>query len=194
MFLGIGIASHAHRSLSQHMLGHVVLMSLVAPLAAAWMLRAGETLPLRRPHLGLVTGLQILALWLLHAPSVMHAVMISGAVRVAASTGLFAVAALFWLAVFNRGRGDQWLALAALLVTGKLFCLLAALLVFAPRPLYSLICYGGVSGADALAAQQFAGLVMVVICPVTYVATGLFMASRLLSDLSGFGSSQDLRT
>ncbi|MGE0698670.1 MAG: cytochrome c oxidase assembly protein [Hyphomicrobiaceae bacterium] len=180
------------QSLTGHMLGHAALMSALAPLVALCLVRPGLSLAIPRPHLGLSTALQIGALWLLHAPSVLAAVVLHDMIGIAASAGLLVTAVLFWVSILDRKSGDRGYAVLALLVTGKLFCLLAALLVFAPRPLYSLVCYGSGAG-DPLAAQQLAGLVMIVICPATYVAAGLLIASRMLADLSRPAGSQGRR-
>ena len=45
-------------------------------------------------------------------------------------------AAWFWLTIAAMPRDASWRAIFALLVTGKLFCLLGALLVFAPNVLF----------------------------------------------------------
>ena len=51
--------------------------------------------------------------------------------------GLLLAAALsFWMLFCRLPEARRWHALPALLLTGKLVCLLAALLVFAPRALY----------------------------------------------------------
>ena len=45
-------------------------------------------------------------------------------------------ALLFWICLLSLPEARRWHAIPALLLTGKLVCLLAALLVFAPRALY----------------------------------------------------------
>src|SRR3546814_2902789 len=53
--------------------------------------------------------------------------------------GSLALAAvLFWALLLASSATSRWSGLAALLLTGKLACLLGALLIFAPRDLYSL--------------------------------------------------------
>jgi putative membrane protein len=59
----------------------------------------------------------------------------------------------------------------ALLLTGKLTCLLAVLLVFAPRALYP---------HAALADQQFAGLLMLAACPLSYLGAALVITLRIV--------------
>jgi putative membrane protein len=61
----------------------------------------------------------------------------------------------------------------------RLFCLLGAIFVFAPRPLFAH--HGGVSLED----QQLAGLLMIVACPLTYVVAGTVIAARWVLALEG---------
>jgi putative membrane protein len=85
-----------------------------------------------------------------------------------------------------------WSALAALLVTGKLFCLLGVLLTFAPRAIYGQIallplCFGIVSPRPILHDQQLAGLLMLAACPVVYVTAAIVIARRRLAALDRDG-------
>ncbi len=52
---------------------------------------------------------------------------------------LFAVALLFWTGVLQMRGPGRWQAILGLIITGKLSCLLAALLIFSPRFLYATI-------------------------------------------------------
>jgi len=70
-------------------------------------------------------------------------------------------------------------AVAALLITGKLFCLMAALLIFAPRALYAGAEAGGASHVK-VSDQQLAGLIMAVICPLAYVGSAVVVTTRWL--------------
>jgi putative membrane protein len=58
--------------------------------------------------------------------------------------------------------------------------------VFSPRALYPIyLTHGGhmAGAADPLADQYLAGLLMLVICPLTYVFVGVLIAERWLSEL-----------
>ena len=78
-------------------------------------------------------------------------------------------------------------------MTAKLFCLLGALLVLAPRPIYA--AHSGPhhpvvpSGLTALEDQQLAGLLMLAACALTYVAAGAIIAARWLRELVAQGTS-----
>jgi putative membrane protein len=90
---------------------------------------------------------------------------------------LLMIATAFWTAVFARYRCSGWQAIVAVLVTGKLFCLLGALLVFSPRPLYA-------PELVSFADQQLAGLIMLTACPLTYVGVAFAMTLVGLRNLA----------
>ena len=98
---------------------------------------------------------------------------------------IVASALWFWLAAFAQVGAHRWRALVALLISGKLFCLLGVLLVFAPRPLYLHATLQ--EGHAALADQQLAGLLMVVACPLSYVLAGVVIATRWVVGLADAG-------
>lgn len=124
-----------------------------------------------------VTLLQLAVLWGWHAPPAMRFVMASDVGSALMQLSLFAVALWFWLVVLAQRGGARWRSIFALLVTGKLFCLLGVLLVFAPRSLYA--------GADvSVSDQQLAGLLMLGACPLAYVLASILMAARWLDDLA----------
>lgn len=172
-----------------HMGTHILLMNFVAPLVAVGV---GAGSALRIPLLAqletvLLAGMvQIALLWAWHAPSVLPAAMASHLGHLAMQASLFVAALWFWLAVFADHGAARWRPLFALLLTGKLFCLLGVLLIFAPRTIYSLapLAAGGLSPAERLADQQLAGLLMVVVCPLTYLTASVVIAARWLRDLS----------
>lgn len=158
-----------------HMTRHILLMNLSAPLIAlALAIWLREGLSRRAEGLLLAAAIvQLALLWGWHAPPVWSDAM-SPLGHFAMQASLFAAALWFWCAVIAAAR---WKAIFALLVTGKLFCLLGVLLVFAPRPLY-----GGTAHA-ALADQQLAGLLMLTACPATYIVAGIVLAERWLREI-----------
>lgn len=169
--------------LSTHMLQHIVLMNLVAPLVAVSVRR--------RLPAGLArwwaaaTLFQLVLFWAWHAPPALRVAMDSPAVMLAMHTSLAAAAFWFWAGIVAISGDSRWRALFALLVTGKLFCLLAVLFVFAPRYLYGTATAAAepaISGGG-LADQQLAGLLMLVACPLSYVLAGIVIAARWLRDL-----------
>ncbi|KFB10136.1 cytochrome c oxidase assembly protein [Nitratireductor basaltis] len=165
--------------LTQHMATHIIAMNLVAPALALLLLRLPK-FHLTRAERGLWPALtcQLALLWGWHIPSVFavahHSMVLTGLMH----TSLFACAIWFWAVVFHTADRSGWQSLSALLITGKLFCLLGVLLTFAPRPLY--LPMGGLPEAypALLADQQLAGLLMLVACPLTYVLAAVIIAAR----------------
>jgi putative membrane protein len=165
---------------SAHMVAHIASMNVVAPLLAA-LLATRWRFPDARPALLWAATLgQIVLIWAFHAPA-NHAVATS---RPWFQFGMHAVvltaALLFWMSVLTLSANRRWQAVPALLVTGKLVCLLAALLVFAPRVLYG----AGHAPHAALDDQQLAGLLMIAACPLGYLVPAVVIAVQLINDVS----------
>jgi len=162
--------------LATHMVMHIALMSVAAPLVAMLLAEVGVAPNLGPKWLWGSTVLQLVALWGLHAPYV-HSAAAADAASLSAVLWMLLVvsAVVFWLSVCSGGPAQWWQAVLALLVTGKIACLLGALLVFAPRPIYPV----GHHGID-LADQQMAGLLMLAACPVSYVLAGIVIAVQTL--------------
>lgn len=169
--------------MTQHMLAHIVLMNVAAPVIAWGLIRSQILFDKRNgpaPSLGIATCIQLAAFFFWHSPQGMAASMESPIVRSIAMGSLFGAAAWFWLCVLLSIRQGKLLAIAALMLTGKLVCLVAAILVFAPRLLYP----GMPSGTPAMDDQQLAGLIMLTACPLTYVGASIAVTAQWFNDLS----------
>ncbi len=154
--------------LTRQMVGHLAVMNVAAPLLAL------APLPSIPVSLWAAAGAQIALLWAFHLPPVAAA----GIEPV--MQGLLGLAALaFWQAVAAASGRGRWSVLAVLLLTGKLTCVLGAVLVLAPRDLYGL----GLCGPGALADQHLAGLLMITACPLSYLVAGVIVAARALAAL-----------
>lgn len=175
--------------LTRHMATHLLLMGLVAPPIAHLLLsrRGAGARPL--PVAGaliLATAMQIALLWGWHLPPLLQEAMASPLLHLLMQATLLLAAVWFWHAVLAWRGSGRWRAILALLVTGKLFCLLGVLLVFAPRALYAFgaAALGHAASAPAaLADQQLAGLLMLVACPLTYVVAGVVVSARWLTEM-----------
>ncbi|MCX2721550.1 cytochrome c oxidase assembly protein [Roseibium salinum] len=157
---------------------HILAMNVVAPLAVwLWPVVRRRTAAL---SYGVVAaaGLQLALMWGWHMPEAMRSAASHPALAAAMHASLFLSALLFWGAVFQEMDRAPWRSLAALLLTGKFFCLLGILLVFAPRPLYASAQAPLGSIAGVLADQQMAGLLMIIACPVTYVLGSILIVRR----------------
>jgi putative membrane protein len=168
---------------------HIVAMNVLAPLlATGWAVLA----PVRSVggrELWAATTLQIAALWIWHLPAAHHLAAASTAGTLAMHASLLMAAIWFWLSLIRLREAQQWQGIFALLITGKLACLLAALLVFAPRTFLVTQSHHDVT-ALVLDDQHLAGLLMIVACPASYVLAGVLIAVRVI----GFTQTTQPRT
>jgi putative membrane protein len=163
-----------------HMVQHELLMVAAPPLlifgrpfAAFGAVLSGFVMrvlawPLRIPPLA-AWLLHAVALWGWHAPRLFDAAAASPPIHSLQHASFFFTALLFWWTVFRRVR----IGTAALYVVTTIIHsgALAALLTFAPAPLYA--------GAT-LEGQQLGGLIMWVPAAYALVLAGLAACNRLL--------------
>jgi len=177
--------------LTQHMAAHIAAMNLIAPLLAGALARLHDDAAERGAPLAAAAGLQIILLWGWHSPGILAAAFESVPLLIVMHASLLVAAVWFWLAVIAAAKRGGWSPLAALLVTGKLFCLLGVLLTFAPRALYeqaAIICLGSAAlPSRLLEDQQLAGLLMLTACPIVYVSAAIAIARRHLTALGRSG-------
>lgn len=164
--------------LTHHMMIHIIVMNLLAPLCLLLLPAGWRQGPLVQGRgLALATATQMALLWGWHLPAVLTTSMHAPALMAAMHVSLFAAALWFWAAIAAALRQRHWTPLAALLISGKLFCLLGLMLVFAARPLYAEAgTLHGLSPGALLADQQRAGLLMLIACPIVYVLCGTLIA------------------
>ena len=168
--------------LSAHMLLHIALMNLAAPLAAIALMRL---FPARLDRAALLWGAtiaQLVLLWAWHAPPAHRAAAGSMLISFTMHVSLFAAALAFWTLLVRVSARNRWQAIFSLLITGKLACLLGALLIFAPRALYELSHGHHHSAYSTLDDQQLAGLYMIAACPLSFVLAGVIIAAQAMRD------------
>jgi putative membrane protein len=182
----LAVTSPGLGPLSWHMAVHIASMNVAAPLAAvALTYRAsGCARPWSAPSVLWSAALaQLALLWVSHNPSLHHGPLSMPASLVGLHLLLFAVALAFWLSVIGA-FAHRWHAMLALLVSGKLACLLGVLLTFAPRPLFAAGGHAAHHGqAMLLADQHLAGLLMIAACPLSYVLTAVILAVQAVNSL-----------
>ena len=166
------LIGHSLGTLSSHMAIHIALMNLVAPLVAIALVK--RLRPLSNAAFWWIATLQIGALWFWHLPAVQAAASTYSGGALLMHGSLFAVAVLFWTGVLQMRGPGRWQAILGLIITGKLSCLLAALLIFSPRFLYA-----SHHHAASMGDQQLAGLLMITACPVSYVLAGIMIAASM---------------
>jgi len=180
------LPSNALGRFSAHMAAHIAAMNVLAPLCAITVLSVTRRRIGSEPFWAAV-ALQITMLWAWHLPAAQHfsGHGLTGPLLMHGS--LFLAALAFWTSLLRLQGQQRWHGVLGLLVTGKFSCLLAALLVFAPRPLYPSSHYL----SHALDDQQLAGLLMITACPLSYVVAGIVMTVQLIND---FPARTDVRT
>ena len=171
---------------SLQMVEHLLVMNVLAPLAAVLLTRSRSPLGDGTRALWPLASVQVALLWAWHAPALQRAATDAPLLHWGMTAALALAALAFWIAVLDAAGTARWSAVLALLLTGKLACLLGALMIFAPRDLYGLP--GAVMalctiGPSSLADQQLAGLLMITACPLSYVVAGTALAARALLDL-----------
>ncbi len=163
---------------SRHMIIHIALMTVAAPVLASLLLKlSAKSASVSTLFAAVILQAALLFAW--HSPLGVGLAMKGHAGTLLMQATLFFSALWFWLTVFNQTGEHLWRAVIALLLTGKLFCLMAVLLIFAPRVLY-----GMTAMPIELADQQLAGLLMVTVCPITYVLAAVVLISRWFQTLS----------
>ena len=173
--LAIVVALHDLGPQAWHMALHIAAMNIAAPVLAALLLpRVGRS---RARWLWLATLGQVALLWVAHLPAVQNAAM-HGPLQAVFHGLLLLTALLFWISLLGLPNERRWHAIPALLLTGKLVCLLAALLVFAPRAIY-----GGHHGAS-VDDQHLAALLMITACPLSYLVAAIIIATALIQRTS----------
>jgi putative membrane protein len=169
--------------LAQHMTIHVLAMSVAAPLLVLWRQPSEKAVP---PMMGLALSVQILLLYGWHIPTVTAFAAQSWFLSLLMHISLFLSALYFWRCVVDASSDRPWVALGGLLLAAKLFCLMGVLLTFAPRPLYLemfWLCLPTGSALSPLADQQSAGLLMLIACPLIYIAAATYVVARWLAEV-----------
>ncbi|MDO9096147.1 MAG: cytochrome c oxidase assembly protein [Rubrivivax sp.] len=179
----------AESSSAWHMVQHMLLIVVVAPLAVLarplpqWRAVLGGTADalwrgLHRisRHPMRVALLHAAALWFWHAPGPYIAAVQNPTWHVLEHACFLFSGWLFWWAVLRPGRTGALQASLALLLTVMHTGLLGALLTFSRMPMYH-------TGPAALADQQLAGLVMWIAGGLVYLLATVWAAWRWLHSM-----------
>ena len=157
---------------STHMLRHLLLVTMAAPLSAFALAR-------RRPELGprvarvcsplVASALEFLVVWSWHTPT-LHLATRAGVVSLALEQSLFLGSGLLlWVTALARPQAG----IVALLLTAGHMTLLGVLLALSPRQLFGI----GPITHD----QELGGVLMLAIGGAAYLVGGLMLLARLLN-------------
>ncbi|MQB01023.1 MAG: hypothetical protein GEU78_12135 [Actinobacteria bacterium] len=183
---------------SGHMIQHVILMSVAAPLVvvgdAGRLLRVGSPRSLVRAvslvPAGVRSGLRnplvcgaafIVALWAWHLPALYEAALLHQALHALEHASFFGTSLLLWTTAFGRRRSSEPVALLVVFVTSLAAAALGAIIVFAGSVLYPThAVIAAPLGIDALVDQQLAGAIMWIPPGVVSLLAMVVLAARML--------------
>jgi putative membrane protein len=165
---------------ASHMGWHILAMNIVAPVVAGFVVAHRQTQETKPSRLWIATVVQIAVVWIAHAPFIQTVALALPAVQLATHGLLLAAALVFWMSLLSLPEVRRWHAIPALLLTGKLVCLLAVLLVFSPRTLYGASHWHG-APIPPLDDQQMAGLLMIAACPLSYLVAAIVITVQLIN-------------
>jgi putative membrane protein len=178
----------ARGSFSAHMVMHMGVVAVVAPLLALGISRAipaqVAALP---PALAIAASLfEFAAVWTWHAPALHDAARLQTGLFVMEQASFLAAGVLVW----TTAVGAKAAGVFALLITSMHMVLLGALLLLAPRALYACaeVCSSAAS-LTPLGDQQLGGALMLVIGGSAYLAGGLALLSSVLRDRAPIGEA-----
>ncbi|KQT85656.1 hypothetical protein ASG48_09635 [Aurantimonas sp. Leaf443] len=183
------LPERARGSFAAHMVMHMGLVAVAAPLLAVGLLRAMPALFSRlTPGVAIFASLlEFVVVWGWHAPA-LHDGARARLDLLLLEQGSFLLAGLLvWTSAFGAAGSGRTAARAAgvlaLLLTSMHMTLLGGLLLFAPRPLYA--CADLCAPAAALTPlgdQQAGGALMLTVGGIAYLAGGLVLLASILSD------------
>lgn len=179
------LASAAHGGFAAHMLMHMAVVAIAAPLLALALSGTrfdptdkGGVLFTPIP----ASVLELVAVWAWHAPALHEAAREAISFRIAEQGSFLLTGLILWLAAFG-GRKDgtarRAAGVAGLLLTSMHMTLLGVLLAVTPRALYAGTHHGhGPFGP--LQDQHLGGVIMLLVGGIAYLAGGLWLLAGLL--------------
>lgn len=158
-----------------HMVRHVVLIAVAAPLLVFGLPRGTGWLAI--PPVP-AAALEFVVVWGWHLPAPHAAARLAMPAFIAEQASFLLVGLAVWA---GARRAHPLAGAAGLLLTSMHMTVLGALLILAPRDLYSAL---GGRMAD-LAAQQWGGLIMLAVATPIYLVAGLLLVRRALRQEGG---------
>ncbi len=190
----------SRHSFAAHMLMHMAVVALAAPLLALGIAGTRWDPSCRWPVvLGagaapvVASVVEFVVVWAWHAPALHHAARVSSAMLVLEQGTFLAVGLALWIAAFGgraaRRREGAAAGIGGLLLTSMHMTLLGVLLALATRPLYG---HGPGAGTASLPVsltplqdQHLGGVLMLVFGGSAYLAGALWLLAGLLRERSG---------
>jgi putative membrane protein len=176
----------AHRAFTAHMVLHMGVVAVAAPLFVLGL--AGGTLdPARRwPALFApvpAAVVELLIVWGWHAPAMHESARLDSGLFVVEQTSFLLAGLLVWFSALGgdarRAAERSGAGALGLLLTSMHMTLLGALLALSSRPLYERP-GPGLPGLTPLEDQHVGGAVMLGVGGAAYLAGGVYLVARLL--------------
>lgn len=170
---------------SAHMLLHLGVVALAAPLLAIGLARSGVRVD-RLRHLGswtfMVFTAEMLVVWGWHAPALHEAAALNVGVFVVQQASFLAVGLGVWLLGFaSRSRRGLAAAMFGFFLTFVHMTMLGVVLIMAPRLIYPAELCLGAFGFEQLEDQRFGGILMAAWSGVVYLGGCVALGARLLT-------------
>ena len=182
----------SRHAFSAHMLMHMAVVAIAAPLIALG-IAGSRADPARRwpawfaPVVASIV--EFVVVWAWHAPALHHAARASAALLALEQASFLAVGLLLWCAAFGGDAGRRRERAAAgiggLLLTSMHMTLLGVLLAVAGRPLYVHAHAAAATlpfGLAPLQDQHLGGVIMLAIGGSAYLAGALWLLAGLLRE------------
>lgn len=170
-------------SFTAHMIVHMGIVAIVAPLIAYGLRGTRFDLPDRVGMTPILASLVELAIvWFWHLPTLRALADASLALSLLEQASFLVAGVLLWQACFRPNEG-RLAGTIGLLFTSMHMTLLGVLLALAPRPLYGgndVTCFG--IPLPAAADQQIGGVVMLMVGACAYLLGGIVLLAGLLRD------------
>ncbi|WP_210321166.1 cytochrome c oxidase assembly protein [Aquibium microcysteis] len=175
----------ARRAFSPHMVLHLGVTVVAAPLIALGLIGLSRDRAVRHPvawALG-ASLFEMLVVWGWHAPVLHEAAAARLPAFVAQQASFFCAGLLIWVtALAGRSRAMAGVSVFAMLFTFMHMAMLGLLLSLAPGLLYDPAYCLGAWGFDPLDDQRLGGALMAVLGGLPYLAGGLALTWRMLDD------------
>ena len=179
-----GFADHFVPPFTAHMIMHMLVVAVAAPLLAFAVV--GTRYDFSARVLLLIAPLpasllEFVAVWGWHAPA-LHELARGSVAGIALEQASFlAVGFVLWLACIGERGGGRAAGVFGLLFTSMHMTLLGALLALAPRALYGHAHHSAPETLSAIDDQNLGGVVMLAAGGTAYLLGGLILMARLLN-------------
>lgn len=179
----------SRHSFAAHMLMHMAVVAIAAPLLALGLAGTRADPARRWPTFGPVVAsiVEFLVVWAWHAPALHHAARAAPSMLLLEQGSFLAVGLGLWCSVFGgdpaHRRERAAAGIGGLLLTSMHMTLLGVLLALAERPLYAHAAPARIAfGLTPLQDQHLGGVVMLSFGGVAYLAGALALLAMLLHD------------